>query len=167
MKVLITTDWYRPAVNGVVTSVRNLAEGLSALGHEVRILTLSGSIRSYREGNVTFIGSVSVGMVYPNARLRTARGEALVQELADWKPDIVHSQCEFSTFSFAKRITAACGCPLVHTYHTVYEDFTHYFPPTSASAASWRRSSPGTSWPRRTRSSSPRRRSGRCCGATA
>ena len=28
MKVLITTDWYRPAVNGVVTSVRNLAEGL-------------------------------------------------------------------------------------------------------------------------------------------
>lgn len=129
MKVLITTDWYRPAVNGVVTSVRNLAEGLSALGHEVRILTLSGSIRSYREGNVTFIGSVSVGMVYPNARLRTARGEALVQELADWKPDIVHSQCEFSTFSFAKRITAACGCPLVHTYHTVYEDFTHYFSP--------------------------------------
>ena len=129
MKVLITTDWYRPAVNGVVTSVRNLAEGLSALGHEVRILTLSGSIRSYREGNVTFIGSVSVGMVYPNARLRTARGEALVQELADWKPDIVHSQCEFSTFSFAKRITAACGCPLVHTSHTVYEDFTHYFSP--------------------------------------
>ena len=103
--------------------------GRSALGHEVRILTLSGSIRSYREGNVTFIGSVSVGMVYPNARLRTARGEALVQELADWKPDIVHSQCEFSTFSFAKRITAACGCPLVHTYHTVYEDFTHYFSP--------------------------------------
>ena len=28
MKVLITSDGYRPAVNGVVTSVRNLAEGL-------------------------------------------------------------------------------------------------------------------------------------------
>ena len=28
MKVLITTDWYRPAVNGVVTSVRNLADGM-------------------------------------------------------------------------------------------------------------------------------------------
>lgn len=129
MKVLITTDWYRPVINGVVTSVQNLAEGLGALGHEVRILTLSGSVHSYREGNVTYIGSVGVGMVYPNARLRTAQGEALVQELVDWKPDIVHSQCEFSTFSFARRIAAACGCPLAHTYHTVYEDFTHYFSP--------------------------------------
>lgn len=129
MKVLITTDWYRPVINGVVTSVLDLSEGLTAMGHEVRILTLSGSIHSYREGSVTFIGSVSVGMVYPNARLRTARGEALVRELIDWRPDVVHSQCEFSTFAFARRIANACGCPLVHTYHTVYEDFTRYFSP--------------------------------------
>lgn len=129
MKVLITTDWYRPVINGVVTSVLNLAEGLSVMGHEVRILTLSGSIHSYQEGSVTFIGSVSVGVVYPNARLRTTRGEALVRALIEWKPDIVHSQCEFSTFAFARRIAQACGCPLVHTYHTVYEDFTHYFSP--------------------------------------
>lgn len=129
MKVLITTDWYRPVINGVVTSVLNLAEGLSVMGHEVRILTLSGSIHSYQEGSVTFIGSVSVGVVYPNARLRTTRGEALVRALIDWKPDIVHSQCEFSTFAFARRIAQACGCPLIHTYHTVYEDFTHYFSP--------------------------------------
>lgn len=129
MKVLITTDWYRPVINGVVTSVLDLSEGLTAMGHEVRILTLSGSIHSYREGSVTFIGSVSVGMDYPNARLRTARGEALVRELIDWRPDVVHSQCEFSTFAFARRIANACGCPLVHTYHTVYEDFTHYFSP--------------------------------------
>lgn len=129
MKILITTDWYRPVINGVVTSVLNLAEGLSAMGHDVRILTLSGSIHSYQAENVTYIGSVGVGMVYPNARLRTARGEALVQSLIAWEPDIIHSQCEFSTFSFAKRIAHACNCPLVHTYHTVYEDFTHYFSP--------------------------------------
>lgn len=28
MKILITTDWYSPAVNGVVTSVKNLRRGL-------------------------------------------------------------------------------------------------------------------------------------------
>ena len=33
MKVLITTDWYRPVVNEVVTSVVNLTDGLTALGH--------------------------------------------------------------------------------------------------------------------------------------
>lgn len=26
MKILITTDWYKPVVNGVVTSVLNLTE---------------------------------------------------------------------------------------------------------------------------------------------
>lgn len=129
MKVLITTDWYKPVINGVVTSVVNLEEGLRKAGHEVRILTLSNDLHSYCEGNVIYIGSVSVGMIYPNARLRAGWTEPLVQELIDWRPDIVHSQCEFSTFSFAKRIARICGCPLVHTYHTVYEDFTHYFSP--------------------------------------
>lgn len=32
MKVLITTDWYKPVINGVVTSVISLLDGLTALG---------------------------------------------------------------------------------------------------------------------------------------
>ena len=44
MKILITTDWYTPAVNGVVTSVKNLQRELERRGHEVRILTLSQKI---------------------------------------------------------------------------------------------------------------------------
>lgn len=39
MKILITSDWYIPAVNGVVTSVKNLRRELERRGHEVRILT--------------------------------------------------------------------------------------------------------------------------------
>lgn len=31
MRVLITTDWYTPVINGVVTSVNNPEAGLSAL----------------------------------------------------------------------------------------------------------------------------------------
>ena len=130
MRVLITTDWYKPAVNGVVTSVVNLTDGLEAAGHEVRILTLSGSLRSYCAGNVTYIGSIGVGLVYPNARVKMAQSDRFVRELAEWRPDIVHSQCEFSTFFLAKRIAQECGAPLIHTYHTVYEDFTHYFSPS-------------------------------------
>ena len=47
MKILITTDWYTPAVNGVVTSVKNLQRELERRGHEVRILTLSQSLHSW------------------------------------------------------------------------------------------------------------------------
>ena len=130
MKVLITTDWYAPAINGVVTSVLNLQQELTALGHEVRVLTLSSTTRSYREGDVTYIGAVSAGRIYPGARLRTAPAIGLLQELVEWGPDIIHSQCEFSTFRLAKRLSAATGAPIVHTYHTVYEDYTHYFSPS-------------------------------------
>lgn len=50
MKILITTDWYRPVINGVVTSVLNLTEQLEKRGHEVKVLTLSRNCHSYKEG---------------------------------------------------------------------------------------------------------------------
>ena len=52
-----------------------------------------------------------------------------MEMLLEWKPDIVHSQCEFSTFFLAKKIASELHVPIVHTYHTVYEDYTHYFSP--------------------------------------
>jgi len=129
MKVLITSDWYSPAVNGVVTSVLNLKRELEARGHEVRVLTLSQSpLSGCREG-VTYIGSLSAGLIYPGARLRTALGSRYVRNLLRWGPDVVHSQCEFSTFFLARKIAEELDIPLVHTYHTVYEDYTHYFSP--------------------------------------
>ncbi len=129
MKILITSDWYKSAINGVVTSVVNLINGLEDMGHEVRVLTLSGSIHSYRAGKVTYIGSIGVGRIYPNARLKMALTHRYVREIIEWGPDVVHSQCEFSTFFLAKKISQICNVPLVHTYHTVYEDYTHYFSP--------------------------------------
>lgn len=130
MKILITTDWYTPAVNGVVTSVKNLQRELERRGHEVRILTLSQSLHSWSRDGVTAIGSVNAGRIYPGARLRTAMAGRWVRELMDWRPDVIHSQCEFSTFFLARRIAEELDVPLVHTYHTVYEDYTHYFSPS-------------------------------------
>ena len=39
MKILLTTDWWTPAVNGVVRSVTLLRRELLAQGHDVRVLT--------------------------------------------------------------------------------------------------------------------------------
>ena len=130
MKILLTTDCYAPTVNGVVTSVLSLRRELTALGHEVRVLTLAGTAQTTVEGGVTALGSLDMGRVYPGARLRSAAASSEIAALVAWGPDIVHSQCEFSTFFLAKKIARACGAPLLHTYHTVYEDYTHYFSPS-------------------------------------
>lgn len=129
MKILITSDWYMSAVNGVVTSILNLKHGLEADGHEVRILTLSQSPHSFSSGGVTYIGSLPAGAVYPDARVRTSCGRKAVRDIIAWKPDIVHSNCEFSTFGIAHQIAESLNIPLIHTYHTVYENYTHYFSP--------------------------------------
>lgn len=130
MKILITSDWYTPAVNGVVTSVKNLRRELERRGHEVRVLTLSQSRHSWEKDGVTYLGSIAAGLVYPGARLRTAFAGGWVRDLVAWGPEVVHSQCEFSTFFLARRIAEELNIPLVHTYHTVYEDYTHYFSPS-------------------------------------
>lgn len=127
MKILIATDWYKPIVNGVVTSVTNLERELLAKGHDVRILTLSNSLRSRKDGNVYYIKSVPADKLYPGARASIYLFGELYDDILKWSPDIIHTQAEFTTFMFAKRIVKALGIPHVHTYHTVYEDYTHYF----------------------------------------
>lgn len=129
MKILITTDFFAPAINGIVMSVINLQRELIHMGHEVRILTLASSKYSYCCANVTYIGSISAARIYPGARIRTSPARKYIKELVKWNPDIIHSQCELSTFFIARRIACRLGIPIVHTYHTVYEDYTHYFSP--------------------------------------
>jgi 1,2-diacylglycerol 3-alpha-glucosyltransferase len=114
----------------VATSVKNLRRSLEERGHEVRVLTLSQNRRSWQRDGVMYLGSLPMGRIYPGARLLTALAGKWVREIIGWKPDIVHSQCEFSTFFLAKRIAEELDIPLIHTYHTVYEDYTHYFSPS-------------------------------------
>ncbi|WP_162609720.1 glycosyltransferase [Lachnoclostridium sp. An131] len=129
MKILITTDWYYPVVNGVVMSVLTLDRELRKRGHEVKILTLSGTCHSHEENDVIYMASVGAGCVYPQARVKIPAAICCKEELLEWKPDIIHSQCEFSTFPAARRLAAQLDVPVVHTCHTVYEEYTHYFSP--------------------------------------
>ena len=131
MKILITTDWYEPVINGVVTSVVNLSKELKKRGHEVKILTLSRNHHTYTDGDVIYAASIGAGKIYPEARLRMPVIKAVIDRLIEWKPDVIHSQCEFSTFFMAKKIADETNAPIVHTYHTVYEDYTHYFSPNA------------------------------------
>lgn len=130
-KILITTDLFTTNTNGVVTSVQNLFDELTANGHDVRILTLSDSLHSHKDGAVYYIRSVPLGAVYPDLRMPVSYRHKLIRELIEWKPDVIHSQCEFFSFQFASRISKITGAPLVHTYHTLYEQYvTSYFIPS-------------------------------------
>ena len=130
-KILITTDLYTVSTNGVVTSVQNLFDEMVAKGHDVRILTISDTHHSHKDGAVYYIRSVPLKAVYPDLRMPISYRHKLIQEIIDWKPDVVHSQCEFFSYQFAARISKITGAPLVHTYHTLYEQYlTSYVIPS-------------------------------------
>lgn len=132
MKILITTDLFTNPTNGVVTSVRNLWEELKEKGHDVRILTLSEDRDNHKEGDVYYIKSIPIEFVYPDVRMPISYRNKLIKELIDWDPDVVHSQCEFFSFQFAQRIAKLTNAPLVHTYHTLYEQYVTYVMPVKS-----------------------------------
>ncbi|MBE6654458.1 MAG: glycosyltransferase family 4 protein [Ruminococcaceae bacterium] len=129
MKILITTDLFTTETNGVVTSVKNLYEAMKARGHDVRILTISESTHSHNDGDVYYIRSVSLEAVYPNVRMPVSYHHRLIKELIEWHPDVIHSQCELFSFRFAMHVSKLTGAPIVHTYHTMYEQYVTYVIP--------------------------------------
>ena len=128
MKILITTDLYTIDTNGVVTSTKNLRDELLKRGHDVRVLTLSENAHSHKDGSIYYIRSMPFA-VYPNVRMPLSYRHQLIDEIIDWMPDVIHSQCEFFSFQFAKRVSKKTGAPIVHTYHTLYEHYVTYVIP--------------------------------------
>ena len=130
LRILLLTDCYAPTVNGVVRSVIDLREGLIAEGHDVRVLTFGENLRSIFDDGVYRLASIPAGAVYPHARLGRPACPKVRRHVAEWSPDVVHSHTEFPAFRWARAIARRLGVPHVHTYHTLYEDYTHYFCPS-------------------------------------
>ena len=128
-RVLLLTDSYRPTVNGVVSSVDELRRGLREAGHEVRVLTVGPTRRTTFDGEVYRLPSLDASHLYPHARLGRPVDGDLLADLVRWRPQVLHSHTEFVAFWWARRLAHRLSVPHVHTYHTLYADYTHYFCP--------------------------------------
>jgi 1,2-diacylglycerol 3-alpha-glucosyltransferase len=49
-----------------------------------------------------------------------------LNKIRKWNLDVIHSHTEFGVGTFARIISKQFNIPLVHTYHTMYEDYVHY-----------------------------------------
>ena len=46
--------------------------------------------------------------------------------IKSWDLDVIHTHTEFGVGSFARLISKEYNIPLVHTYHTMYEEYIYY-----------------------------------------
>jgi 1,2-diacylglycerol 3-alpha-glucosyltransferase len=127
MRVGLFTDVYPPYVNGVSTSVLMLKRSLEGLGHQVFIVTVNNENLKYKveeNGNIVRIPGLPIGIY--DYRLTGIYPLKAVKMIKKWKLDVIHSHTEFGVGTFARLISKQLEIPLVHTYHTMYEDYVHY-----------------------------------------
>lgn len=127
MRIGIFTDAYTPFVNGVTTSVLMLKKGLENKGHKVYIITVNPNNMHFSldsTGTVLRIPGIPIGIY--DYRLTGIYPLKALKQIKKWHLDIIHSQTEFGVGTFARIVSKQFNIPLVHTYHTMYEDYVHY-----------------------------------------
>jgi len=127
MRIGIFTDTYPPFINGVSTSIQMLVNALRRKGHNVFIVTVNPDDMTYKledKERVLRIPGIPIGIY--DYRLTTLYPIKAVNIIKDWNLDIIHTHTEFAIGTFARVIGKQLDIPVVHTYHTMYEDYIHY-----------------------------------------
>jgi len=124
MNIGIFTDAYYPQVSGVVTSTLILKNELIKLGHSVTIITVTHPDVEEEEG-IMRLPSIPFFLL-PSQRVGMIYSRKIMIKIKKLDLDIIHTQTEFSVGLFGRIVAKKLDIPVVHTYHTMYEDYIHY-----------------------------------------
>ena len=126
MRIGLFTDTYFPQVSGVATSIRTLKTELEKQGHTVFIFTTTDTaVNRYEDWDTIRIPSVPF-FAFKDRRIAYSGFTDALKIASRYKLDIIHTQTEFSLGILGKMIAKELKIPVVHTYHTQYEDYVHY-----------------------------------------
>ena len=125
MKIVVFTETMLPEINGVAASSSLLVEELRRLGHDVRAVTNSNPQAPKDETGVYRIPSIMFNFLQ-GRRVGTLYSRTVSKMMSEFKPDIIHTQTEFSVGLIGKAAAKRLNIPFVHTYHTLYKDYMHY-----------------------------------------
>lgn len=136
MKIALVTDTYRPRVNGVVASIDTFANEFRKLGHEVKIIAPeypADQTDVKDKDNEQYVIRIKSHYLFfdpedrlPDPWLPSSR-KKIKKEILEFGFDIIHTQTPFTLGIEAIKWAKKINCPIVHTYHTMFESYVHYF----------------------------------------
>ena len=127
MKIGIFTNNYLPNPYGVTGSIESFRKELESLGHEVFIF--APKRKGYNDENKKVFRypalDITLKFKFPLAIPYSHEMNKIISEL---DLDIIHSQHPNLLGSCAKKWAQRKKIPLVFTWHTLYDQYTHFFP---------------------------------------
>ena len=131
MRIGIFTDSYEPIISGVTVSIGVLENELRKLGHEVFIITYEHD-HAVPNDHVIRIHGLKVPLKglkeYKIGKVTRRK----VNKFKKYNFDIIHCHTEFTLGRLGRRVAKKNNIPLVHTYHTMYEEYVHFISKTFA-----------------------------------
>lgn len=128
MNIGIFTDTYLPDINGVVSSCVTLAGALEKAGHTVYVITNHSGNKICREGNILRLPGIELKRLY-GYKMSSPIQLSADKYIRELKLDVIHMQTEYGVGLYAHHAAKEFSIPLVYTYHTMWEDYTHYVNP--------------------------------------
>ena len=129
MKIALFVETYYPMVNGVVTHIKILKDGLSALGHEVLIVTADPKTKQhYINDGVLYCPALELKQIY-GFGLASPWSNTRFKFIKEFNPDVFHTHHEFGIGLFAVESAKRLKKPLVYTLHSMYDEYIFYIAP--------------------------------------
>jgi len=127
MNIAFFTNNYDPIKSGITVSIKSYSKYLRQCGHRVYIF--APSFPNHLDIENDIIRTTSLKLYYKEKYpISLATTDSLKKSLEDLNIDIVHSHHPFGIGPPALRAAQALKLPVVFTYHTLYEHYTHYLP---------------------------------------
>ena len=127
MHIAFYTNYYLPVINGVVRSVESFREELTKQGHNVFVFAQNDSDHEdetpfiFRYPSLNLPLQVDIPAVLPVSPF-------VDQLLPSLKLDVIHTHHPILLGQTAARKANELNLPLIFTFHTQYEEYTHYVP---------------------------------------
>lgn len=128
LNIALFSDTFPPDINGVAISVSLLRKALEDMGHTVYVVIpceQTNLIGVINDGGVIQIPCIKLEAFY-GYRLSKPYSIRAMRILENLDLDVVHIHTDFTMRFFGTHVAKKLHLPLVYTYHTMYEDYTHY-----------------------------------------
>lgn len=125
MRILIATETFVPATDGICTRLAHMTVAMKKMGHEVLVVSPDLGIKDYQGVPVVAMDSFTFPLYasrpwgLPSRRMK--------QIIEDFNPDIVHAVNPFIMATSAVKYAQRLDVPLLTSYHTHLPDYLDHY----------------------------------------